>query len=141
MASPEFKRCLGCGYILNHLPEPRCPECGRAFDPHDARTYFTKKWSGLPIFIMALAAALLLLPPLVRFKRWFLAPRGAFSIGRYDLPLAAGVLLAGIAIVAGSMMLRGPPRELRWRGLVIVAVAANVVILLALLVILLVTWC
>jgi hypothetical protein len=25
--------CLGCGYLLYGLPEPRCPECGRAFDP------------------------------------------------------------------------------------------------------------
>ena len=25
--------CKGCGYCLRGLPEPRCPECGRAFDP------------------------------------------------------------------------------------------------------------
>ena len=25
-------RCQGCGYALWNLPEPRCPECGRAFD-------------------------------------------------------------------------------------------------------------
>jgi hypothetical protein len=35
------KYCLGCGYILNYLPEPRCPECGREFDPANARS-FTK---------------------------------------------------------------------------------------------------
>jgi hypothetical protein len=33
MSLPEHKRCLGCGYILDGLPEPRCPECGRVFDP------------------------------------------------------------------------------------------------------------
>jgi hypothetical protein len=26
--------CAGCGYLLYGLPEPRCPECGRAFDPN-----------------------------------------------------------------------------------------------------------
>lgn len=26
-------RCPGCGYELTGASEPRCPECGRAFDP------------------------------------------------------------------------------------------------------------
>jgi hypothetical protein len=29
--SPWF--CKGCGYLLRGLAEPRCPECGTAFDP------------------------------------------------------------------------------------------------------------
>ncbi len=35
---PE-RYCLGCGYPLFGLPEPRCPECGRAFDPLDPSTF------------------------------------------------------------------------------------------------------
>lgn len=31
--------CLGCGYLLRGLPEPVCPECGRAFDIEDPSTY------------------------------------------------------------------------------------------------------
>jgi len=31
--------CLGCGYSLVHLPEPRCPECGGAFDLGDPFSY------------------------------------------------------------------------------------------------------
>jgi hypothetical protein len=31
-------RCWECGYELRGLPTPRCPECGRAFDPNDATT-------------------------------------------------------------------------------------------------------
>jgi hypothetical protein len=31
-------RCLMCDYSLRGLPENRCPECGRAFDPDDPRT-------------------------------------------------------------------------------------------------------
>lgn len=31
--------CLGCGYALDALPLPRCPECGRTFDPADPATF------------------------------------------------------------------------------------------------------
>jgi hypothetical protein len=30
--------CIDCNYPLHSLPANRCPECGRAFDPNDART-------------------------------------------------------------------------------------------------------
>ncbi len=29
--------CRVCGYNLAHLPEPRCPECGKPFNPEDLR--------------------------------------------------------------------------------------------------------
>ncbi len=32
-------RCLSCKYDLKHLTVNRCPECGREFDPADARTF------------------------------------------------------------------------------------------------------
>jgi hypothetical protein len=35
----EHKRCLGCGYDLHGLPENRCPECGRGFDPAHPSTF------------------------------------------------------------------------------------------------------
>lgn len=31
--------CQNCGYVLDGLPENRCPECGRAFDPASDRTF------------------------------------------------------------------------------------------------------
>lgn len=46
MIPPEPVRCVGCGYILEGLPENRCPECGRRFDPQDQRTYCTTRVSG-----------------------------------------------------------------------------------------------
>jgi hypothetical protein len=36
------KRCLTCYYVLDNLPEPRCPECGREFHPDVPSTYTTK---------------------------------------------------------------------------------------------------
>jgi hypothetical protein len=35
-------RCLGCHYDLRDLTEHRCPECGRAFDPSDPKSYFVR---------------------------------------------------------------------------------------------------
>jgi hypothetical protein len=32
-------RCLSCNYDLRNLPDNRCPECGREFDPNDASTF------------------------------------------------------------------------------------------------------
>lgn len=38
-------RCLTCDYDLSKLTARRCPECGRAFDPDDARTFrFSSFW-------------------------------------------------------------------------------------------------
>lgn len=31
--------CLVCGYALDGLPSPVCPECGSEFDPADATTF------------------------------------------------------------------------------------------------------
>jgi hypothetical protein len=41
--------CEGCGYLLVGLSEPRCPECGREFDP--------RRWAGMPMPGTAVGAA------------------------------------------------------------------------------------
>lgn len=35
---PQVGLCWECGYSLQGLPTPRCPECGRPFDPADPAT-------------------------------------------------------------------------------------------------------
>ena len=51
---PKGASCLKCGYLLQGLAEPRCPECGRMFDPADPRTYgrlrdpWWKRYAGRP---------------------------------------------------------------------------------------------
>lgn len=36
---PDTACCTQCGYLLRGLPENRCPECGRPFDPQDPWSY------------------------------------------------------------------------------------------------------
>ncbi len=54
---PELKRCVGCGYILNGLPEPRCPECGRPFNFEYPCSYEGEVRSGRTLRRFALPAA------------------------------------------------------------------------------------
>jgi hypothetical protein len=53
MALPETMYCLSCGYDLRGLPENRCPECGRAFDPNKPTTYITRVESGRRYLLLA----------------------------------------------------------------------------------------
>ena len=54
--------CQKCWYVLDGLTEPRCPECGRPFDPARRRSYRTKPrgrwWLNV---VLGTAAALLVL--------------------------------------------------------------------------------
>ena len=57
---PGPARCIRCQYILEGLPEARCPECGHAFNPDDPLTYTTKTpfvwWRyWLPGFLLAVS--------------------------------------------------------------------------------------
>ncbi len=62
MSSPA--RCIRCYYILDGLPEPRCPECGLVFDPADPNTWTNKLpfvwWKyWLPGFLLAIVVGIL----------------------------------------------------------------------------------
>lgn len=39
---PDAARCRRCQYPLRGLTEPRCPECGREFDPENPKTYHVR---------------------------------------------------------------------------------------------------
>ena len=56
--------CRGCGYDLRALMQPRCPECGREFNPEDRRTFRTRplrRWGWINRIGLALAILALLL--------------------------------------------------------------------------------
>ena len=80
----EQARCLGCGYLLRGLSVPRCPECGRPYDPGDARTYrdphhvawYGRRWTILPpcLIIYGLCNCLALLDRTGRFATLVAGP-------------------------------------------------------------------
>jgi len=74
-ADPQ-RYCLDCGYNLGGLSTHRCPECGRAFDPHDTAT------SVLACAALLVRSLVALLGPneAVRHRSYFLA---AFLITLY----------------------------------------------------------
>ena len=67
--------CLDCNYSLNALPVPRCPECGRAFDPRDPATFNAGR-------------------PLNWLDRAVLAPVGPFTFAAAAVPCAAMLYLS-----------------------------------------------
>ena len=132
MGPSEHKRCLGCGYILDGLPEPRCPECGRGFDPDDPKTYFTSLRSGRRYVWLAIAgwmvggAALVALDSGAGWSsRWVLA--GLFVVAAVGF--AVEVKVFDVTWAA----LNSPPGTLRSRRAFVVARAISVFVILAVL--------
>jgi hypothetical protein len=120
---PSHARCRGCGYALRDLPEPRCPECGRTFDPSDPDTVYlgrlqyarTRVW---PTLRALLAPRRMTLPRLAADAA--LAGLLATAYSRIDMRIAStavGVmnvlLLAWLALVLlGAALMAVRPR---WR--------------------------
>ena len=84
------KRCLGCFYVLDHLPANQCPECCRPFDPADAESYTTKppfvRWRyWLPGFLLATILGLIVYALLI--------PHTGFG---WAVTLAVPILIGGL---------------------------------------------
>ena len=128
--STPHRRCLGCGYVLDGLPENRCPECGRGFDPADPDTFATSIASGLPLLASSLGALVVVVLGPLTFLLW---PFGGWP------PLQTmliGIVPFGWLLSASSLsgcvhaLRRGT--ELRYRRAAWVASIVNTVVLASL---------
>ncbi|MEX0652814.1 MAG: hypothetical protein WD534_02190 [Phycisphaeraceae bacterium] len=97
-------RCRRCGYILEGLTEPRCPECGLAFNPADSSTYRRRPPFLLGLFLLP-GAALALVGGLVWATAFY--TMGTLGWGLVlGVPFAMGGLL-GYAVKARWVVLGG----------------------------------
>ncbi len=102
------RRCLTCGYPVDHLLENRCPECGREFDPNDPGTYATgdiRFASGSGYLIAVCVGALLIAAPFLyvaaggeRSSGFWMVPSGGFLLCLMALPV--GILIEVVVLVA-----------------------------------------
>ena len=80
-------RCVKCYYVLENLPEPRCPECGTPFDFNDPNTYTIK-------------------PPMVRWRLWLpgllLALGGGLGLYLFIIPFVGFGWAATLVVPAAA---------------------------------------
>ncbi len=84
--------CLGCQYDLRGLPERRCPECGRAFDPQDPATYLKVPTQPRPYFLLVL----IWLVPILLFAMLLLTLGVGRGLPIRELLWGLGVALCGL---------------------------------------------
>jgi hypothetical protein len=115
MSAPEPKRCLGCGYILEHLPEPRCPECGREFDLRWPESCFVGKPPRHGAGHLLLAA---LAPPVFVLLGWSFG-RAGLGMGSVFLSTCLSMAVEFYVAARSRHELLKPvceqPRRVYWR--------------------------
>jgi len=111
--SGAMMSCMGCGYDLRSLPKGRCPECGRAFDPADAKTYRGELRNVNPravwiIIIFGLAWPIALI--LLSYAAWWCgyAELGRWPVESLDDPKGMGQPTRSIVHVALLLMYFSP---------------------------------
>ena len=128
MSADQHKRYLDCGYDLHGLPEDRCPECGRAFDPGDSSTYIGKLESGKTYLWTAIGAAPLAILPTVVF-RWIPLSPSFGSVALIALS-ALGLLFEASVAIAGSILLTQPRHKSERRPLIALAILMAIAVIL-----------
>jgi hypothetical protein len=100
-------RCRNCYYVLENLPEPRCPECGTPFDFDDPDTYTIK-------------------PPFVRWKLWLpgllLALGGGMALYLFIVPFTGFGFAATLLVPASAGAIIGYSCRVRTFLIVMVSI-------------------
>jgi len=109
------KRCLDCGYILDGLPENRCPECRRSFDPQDPTTYiYTHQYrTGRLYLVVAIVGATVFAVGAltIELKRRGYVSSGS-SVAVLSVFAAFGLMVCGIVGPLSIRALRGSSEQI-----------------------------
>ena len=122
-SSPSIRHCLGCSYDLRGLPENRCPECGRCFDPDDPGTFVTNLRSGrryltaaaVGVVAMAIPQVVICLSNLRAFMYGLAWPIGTGLTLLLFICLLGGFLTEVHVLRSSSLALFGEPGAARHR--------------------------
>ena len=117
-------RCLTCHYDLRNLSEGtvhRCPECGRAFDPNDSRTFDWGLWHTWPklshaLWIVIGSVALSVLITWFNRSAFIRPPVNLLRLAPFAAVLSmmiCGLLLLPYAVVSTVLILRNK-RQKNW---------------------------
>jgi hypothetical protein len=137
--------CLSCRYSLVGLERGECPECGRGFDPGDARTFFLDTGIRPPLFHRGLARVApprwlhgVLVVGLAAALVWASSPNGALNDMAALVPmlivfalLPAWAFMAGLHFVTRRVMqFKGEPLPARrWVWLVTPVILCSYLVL------------
>jgi hypothetical protein len=106
---PLDAACMECGYSLRALTLPRCPECGRRFDPLDVFTYRTAGAAKVFQRLRWATAAVGLLVTVLGYRKWTddeMFPGSAFIAAAACGAAVASLLLSWV----GTPMPKGQKR-------------------------------
>ena len=109
-------RCRNCYYVLENLPEPRCPECGRPFDFNNPDSYTIKpplvRWRlWMPGLMLAVGGGLALYLSIIPFAGFgwaatLVVPASVGAIIGYTCRVRLFLLIA-ISLIGGAALLMG----------------------------------
>lgn len=126
MAPPETMYCLDCGYDVRGLPENRCPECGRAFDPDDSTTFLCSQVDGRRYLTWALLGLFgMVVPiPMARLLASVLLPGWVLGLGVL-IVFAAGLVTTAVTLGVSIKRLRQPPVAVAHRNALVAALVVS----------------
>jgi hypothetical protein len=127
MASPETMRCFGCGYDLHGLPENRCPECGRAFDPSNSTTFLCRLADGRKYLAAALLGVFGMMAPVMMADLLRLAFPGQILGWAAFAMFSVGLLTTAAVLGVSIKRLRGPPAATVHRNALVAALLISLV--------------
>jgi hypothetical protein len=125
MPSPEPMRCLACGYDLRGLPENRCPECGRAFDPGDSATFLCRQADGRKYLAAALLGLFGMTTPIMtaRMLGSLLPARAVGCAVIVVFPI--GLLMTAVVLGVSIRQFRKPPASTVHRNVLAAALLVS----------------
>jgi hypothetical protein len=118
-------RCLGCGYDLHGLPENRCPECGRPFNPDNSATFLCSQVDGRKYLTLALSGLFGMTAPIMVARLLGSSSAGQAVECAVIAVFPIGLLTTAVALGVSIRRLRQPPAATVHRNALVAALLVS----------------